>query len=56
VVIFALDMIKVFKQRHAIRNVIDMLENDDVEIRATAMKFTGRAINQTGRSGSETPL
>jgi hypothetical protein len=41
VVIFALDMIRVFKQKHAAADVIDMLENDDVEIRATAVKVLG---------------
>jgi hypothetical protein len=41
VVIFALNMIKVFKQRHAIRNVMEMLENDDVEIRAAAISSLG---------------
>jgi hypothetical protein len=41
VVIFALKMIKVFKQKHAIQNVMDMLENEDTEIRETAINVLG---------------
>lgn len=41
VVIFSLNMIKVFKQKNSSLHVIEMLENEDQEIRATAINVLG---------------
>jgi hypothetical protein len=41
VVIFALNMIKVFKQNESWENIIDLLKNEDEEIRKTAIYVLG---------------